>query len=67
MEENQICITSVKNTALEAFGIEQSDGNAPANEEVIRLVKEKFGGEKADRVVIYNPDAVAWWIFEKYK
>ena len=67
MEENQICITSVKNTVLEALGIEQSEGNAPANEEVIRLVKEKFGGEKADRVVIYNPDAVAWWIFEKYK
>ena len=28
-------------------------------------VLEKSGGT-ADRVLMYNPDAVAWWIFEKY-
>lgn len=28
-------------------------------------VLEKTGGT-ADRVLMYNPDAVAWWIFEKY-
>ena len=25
-----------------------------------------FGGQKADRLFMYNPDAVAEWIFEKY-
>ena len=67
MEEIGICITSVKNTVLEVLGIKQNAENAPANETAVALAAEKFGGEKADRVVIYNPDAVAWWIFEKYK
>ena len=67
MEENQICITSIKNTALEVLGIAQNPENAPANKTVTALADETFNAEKADRVVIYNPDAVAWWIFEKYK
>ena len=25
-----------------------------------------FGGEKADRVFMYNPDAIAQWIYAKY-
>ncbi len=67
MEEKQICITSVKSTALEVLGIPQNTANAPANETATALANDKFQGERADRVVIYNPDAVAWWIFEKYK
>lgn len=64
MEENssRICLTSVKATVLELFGLEKSPGDAPANPEVIRL----NGGEKIDRAVIYNPDAVALWLYEKY-
>ena len=25
-----------------------------------------FRGEKADRIVMYNPDAIAEWIYRKY-
>ncbi|MBR6005933.1 MAG: alkaline phosphatase family protein [Clostridia bacterium] len=67
MEQNQICITSVKNTVQQALGIAPSPQQAPANGEVLSLISEKLRKEKADRAVIYNPDAVAWWIFEKYK
>ncbi len=66
MEENQVCITSVKNTVLGVLGLAQNPGCAPANEEALSLAEKAFCGEKADRAVIYNPDAVAWWIFEKY-
>ena len=66
MEENQVCITSVKNTVQQALGISPSEQQAPANAQVLSLLNEKLNGQKADRAVIYNPDAVAWWIFEKY-
>ncbi len=64
MEEksSQICLTSVKATVLELFGLEKSPDDAPANPAVIKL----GGGKKIDRAVIYNPDAVALWLFEKY-
>ena len=26
----------------------------------------KFDGEKADRIVMYNPDAIAQWVYKKY-
>ncbi|MBQ8369369.1 MAG: alkaline phosphatase family protein [Clostridia bacterium] len=49
-----------------ALGVDIPKEAAPANEELIRFLDEKFGGRKADRVVMYNPDAVAQWIYEKY-
>ncbi|MBO4895158.1 MAG: hypothetical protein J5562_09635 [Clostridia bacterium] len=67
MQEKEICITSVKNTASEIAGIGQNPDNAPANERVLEKAREKLPGGKADKVIIYNPDAVAWWIYEKYK
>lgn len=65
MDENkkQICLTSVKATVLELFGIEKSQGDDVANPYII----EKNGGKTIDRAVIYNPDAVALWLYEKYR
>lgn len=57
MNENQRCISSVCATALHVLGIEVPDGIDVPNEVL---------SEKADRVVLYNPDAVAWWLYEKY-
>lgn len=31
-----------------------------------QLVDKKFNGKKADRIFMYNPDAIAQWIYEKY-
>ena len=49
-----------------AMGIEAPKCAAPANEILTAFVDEKFGGEKADRILMYNPDAIAQWIYEKY-
>lgn len=49
-----------------AMGVEAPQLAAAKNEELSRYVDEVFGGDKADRVVMYNPDAVAQWICEKY-
>ena len=42
-----------------------SSANAP-EEALIEYAKNTFEGAKADRIFMYNPDAVAQWIYEKY-
>ena len=49
-----------------ALGIDPPKEAAPRHDELSAFVDQIFGGEKADRVVMYNPDAVAQWIYEKY-
>ena len=49
-----------------AMGVEPPKEAASANEELVAYIDKVFGGEKADRILMYNPDAVAQWIYEKY-
>lgn len=49
-----------------AMGIEPPKQSAPANFELTNYIDKVFDGKKADRVVMYNPDAVAQWVYEKY-
>lgn len=60
MENNEICISSVCATALQALGVAVPEGIAAPNTELTALV------QNSDRVILYNPDAVAWWLYEKY-
>lgn len=49
-----------------ALGIEPPACAAEANADLTAYIDNAFGGEKADRVVMYNPDAIAQWVYEKY-
>ena len=49
-----------------ALGIEAPSEAAPANTDLTAYIDDIFGGEKADRVIMYNPDAIAEWIYRKY-
>ena len=49
-----------------AMGIEAPNSAAPANTELCRYVDEKLGAKRADRLFMYNPDAIGEWVFEKY-
>ena len=49
-----------------AYGIPAPEKAAEANADLVNYIDKIFGGEKADRVVMYNPDAIAQWIYEKY-
>lgn len=62
---NSICITSVAPTILKNTGI-TPEGMEAENPVLNDLIKEKLSGRTADRVVMYNPDAVGLWIFGKY-
>ncbi len=57
-----ICLTSVKATVLELFGLKKSADDDNANPEIMKL----NGSKRISRAVIYNPDAVALWLYKKY-
>ena len=49
-----------------AMGIDAPMCAAEKNRELANYIDKVFLGEKADRVVMYNPDAIAEWIYKKY-
>ena len=49
-----------------AMGIDSPECAAEGNTCLMEYTDKVFGGEKADRVVMYNPDAIARWIYGKY-
>ena len=59
---SSICISSVKSTILELMGLEKTEGDKGSNP----VIKALARGKKTDRAVIYNPDAVALWVYQKY-
>lgn len=58
------CITEVAATVLTLLGVEPDTQMAPPIPEVLDAAKEF--DRPCDRVVLYNPDAIALWIYEKY-
>ena len=63
---DSICITSVAASVCKALGVECDPKFEKSNPIVDALVNKKFGNEKADRAVLYNPDAVALWLYQRY-
>ena len=59
-------LDTVCSTLAYAFGITPPECAAPKNEDLAAYVDQIFGGRKVDRIVMYNPDAIAQWIYEKY-
>ena len=49
-----------------AIGIEAPQFAATPNQVLLDYIDQKLGGKKADRIFMYNPDAIAQWIYEKY-
>ena len=48
------------------FGIEPPKEAAAPNQELCDYVDQIFGGKKADRIFMYNPDAIGEWVYQKY-
>ena len=49
-----------------AMGIDAPAMAADADERLVHYLDEALGGGRADRVLMYNPDAIAQWVYEKY-
>ena len=48
------------------LGIEPPASAAAPNGDLCAYIDRVFAGQKADRVFMYNPDAIAQWVFQKY-
>lgn len=49
-----------------AMGIDAPEKAQPANPELCEYIDTVFAGKKADRIFMYNPDAIAEWVYKKY-
>lgn len=63
---NKISLDRLCASLSQAMGIKAPAEANPSCKEFVDLVDEKLGGEKVERVIMYNPDAIGQWIFEKY-
>ena len=64
MVRNKNSLDSICASLAYAMGIEPPKHAAPPNWELTNYIDKVFDGSKADRVVMYNPDAIAQWIFK---
>ena len=49
-----------------AMGVEAPASSAPANPDLVAYIDATLGRGGADRILMYNPDAVAEWIYRKH-
>lgn len=66
MELNNTSLDTLCAALCYAMGIEPPAHAAAPNAELCAYVDQAFGGKKADRIFMYNPDAIGQWIYEKY-
>ena len=66
MEYNKVSLDTVCAALCYAMGIEPPEHCAEPNETIKKYIDEKLNGGKADRIFMFNPDAIAQWIAEKY-
>jgi len=63
---NSIRITGVARTITDLAGIGAPKDSGPPIDIVKSMARLKFGEQKLDRVFMYNPDAIALWLYQKY-
>ncbi|MBO5879152.1 MAG: alkaline phosphatase family protein [Clostridia bacterium] len=65
--KNQNSLDTLCAALCDIIGIEAPEHAAAANTDLLAYAKEILGDTKADRILMYNPDAIAQWISEKYE
>ncbi len=65
-EINQLSLDALCASLAYTMGIEKPAMAADACAEITQYADKVFDGEKADKVFMYNPDAIAEWLYEKY-
>lgn len=64
---NTICINRIASTITSLLGVQPAEGMAPPIAEVLEKADKHFAGANCDRIFMYNPDAIAMWIYGKYE
>lgn len=64
--DSSICITSVRASVEALCGLPVPPHVDSPNPLLRAMSKHRLGERTVDRVVLYNPDAVALWLYQKY-
>jgi len=64
--KNKYSLDSLCAALCTVMGVEAPAQAAAPCEALTAYADEKLNGAKADRVFMYNPDAIAQWVYEKY-
>ena len=63
---NSLPITGVAKTITDIIGIDPPKQAEQSIDIIHNAAKAVFQDKNADRVFMYNPDAIALWLFQKY-
>lgn len=63
---NPVSLETLTGSLAYAMGIEPPKHAGPANEDLNAYIDCCLEGKKADRIFMYNTDAIAQWVYEKY-
>ena len=63
---NEMPLESLAGALAYALGIEPPLQAEAPNKTLTGYVDGQLGGKKADRIFLYNADAIAQWVYEKY-
>ena len=66
MEINKTSLDTLCASLCKIMGITAPEYAAEPNDTLTQYAQSMFGGNAADRIFMYNPDAIAQWIYEKY-
>ena len=64
--KNKNSLDTICASLANLIGIDAPEKAAAPNPELMEYANTKLSGEKVDRIFMYNPDAIAQWIYEKY-
>ena len=63
---NDTSLDTIAAALCYAMGIPAPEYAAAPNAELCAYIDRTLQGEKCDRILMYNPDAIAQWIYRKY-
>ena len=63
---NDFSILNLAKTLADITGVEPPQHAKGGVDAITSLVKQKTGKNTVDKMLIYNPDAVGQWVYEKY-
>lgn len=66
MSFNTISLNTICASLTYAMGIKAPEKANDPSKEFKDFIDNSFGETKADRIFMYNPDAIAQWVYEKY-
>lgn len=66
MDKNRKSLDTLCSALTYAMDIPAPEAAQAPNSDLKAFLDSAFFGKKADRVFMYNPDAIAQWVYEKY-